>query len=121
MSTNTKDAGKRIKNNHPDRPSQCQKNEEGFDKSTLQEQHRAIKALYPSALLLFHIGENYEAYGNDAFDLHTALGLHLTTHLHTLDVMRHQVRFEAAELDSYLAKLVKAGHKVAVCDQRRTP
>ncbi len=113
----TIDTGKHVGKNHQDRAFQHRKNEGGFDKSTLPDQHRAIKAWYPSALLLFHIGENYEAYGDDAFDLHTALGLRLATHVHALDIMRHQVRFEAAELDNHLARLVSAGHKVAVCDQ----
>jgi len=115
----TIDTGKHVGKNHQDRAFQRRKNEGGFDKSTLPDYHRAIKARYPSALLLFRIGENYEAYGDDAFDLHTALGLRLATHVHALDIMRHQVRFGAAELDNYLARLLKAGHKVAVCDSRQ--
>lgn len=117
----TIDTGKHVGKNHPDRAFQHRKNEGGFDKSTLPDYHRAIKTKYPSALLLFRIGENYEAYGDDAFDLHTALGLHLATCVDALDIMRHQVRFGAAELDNHLALLVSAGHKVAVCDQLQDP
>jgi ParB family transcriptional regulator, chromosome partitioning protein len=103
------------------RKSATEQRNQGFDESTLQQQHRALKSRYPSALLLFRIGEGYEAYGDDAINLHRVLGLHIANNINAPDNMRSQVRFEAAELDGYLTGLVKAGHKVAVCDQLQDP
>lgn len=103
------------------RKSATNQQNQGFDKSTLQDQYRALKSRYPSSLLLFHIGENYEAYGDDATDLHQVLGLRLMTNSYALESMRTQARFPVSELHGYLTRLVEAGHKVAVCDKLEDP
>jgi ParB family chromosome partitioning protein len=93
---------------------------QGFDKSTLRDQHRALKQRYPTAVLLFRVGDCYEAFDDDALLLHRILGLRLTKR-DASDILSSQAGFNVSELDGFLARLVKAGHKVAVCDQLEDP
>jgi DNA processing protein len=96
-----------------------QQNQE-FDKSTLRDQHRALKQRYPTAILLFRVGDCYEAFDDDALLLHRILGLRLTKR-DASDILSSQAGFNVSELDGFLARLIKAGHKVAVCDQLEDP
>ncbi len=88
--------------------------------SALLSQYKALKARYPEAVLLFRVGECYEAIGDDAVILHKILRLRVTKR-DAPEMMSRQAGFQAAELNGYLTRLVKAGHKVAICDQLEDP
>ena len=84
------------------------------EESPLMKQWREIKAQYPDALLLFRVGDFYEAYNQDAQDATKILGITLCR--------RGKAGFEFCgfpfhALDAYLPKLVRAGKRVAICDQ----
>ena len=79
------------------------------------EHYRAFKAKYPDYLLVFRQGSFYEAYNDDASALHRILGLCLTVG-QTEGEYSRLAGFPAEYLDSYLQSLVRAGHRVAVCE-----
>ncbi len=77
-------------------------------------QWKDIKAQYPDALLLFRVGEFYEAYNEDAKDATKILGITLTKFGKSNIPM---CGFPFHALDTYLPKLVREGKRVAICDQ----
>ena len=86
----------------------------------LMQQHNAIKQKYPDAILLFRVGDFYETFGNDAVKASQILGITLTKrNVGTMD--SELAGFPYHALDTYLHKLVKAGYRVAVCDQLEDP
>ena len=86
----------------------------------LMQQHNAIKQKYPDAILLFRVGDFYETFGNDAVIAAPILGITLTKRNNgTGD--NDLAGFPYHSLDTYLHKLVKAGHRVAICDQLEDP
>ncbi len=108
----------------------------------LMQQHRAIKQKYPDAVLLFRVGDFYETFGQDAIVASQILGITLTkrnngasSSLSPIAITckaSHTKRNDGAAalelagfphhaLDTYLHKLVKAGHRVAICDQLEDP
>lgn len=87
----------------------------------LMQQHNAIKARYPDAILLFRVGDFYETFGQDAINASAVLGITLTKR-NNGDVNSSQLAgFPHHSLDAYLHKLVKAGYRVAICDQLEDP
>jgi DNA mismatch repair protein MutS len=86
----------------------------------LMTQYNTIKAKYPDALLLFRVGDFYETFGQDAIRTSQILGIVLTKrangegHIELAGFPHHSV-------DSYLPKLVRAGMRVAICDQLEDP
>lgn len=87
----------------------------------LMLQHNAIKAKYPDAILLFRVGDFYETFGADAVKTAGILGITLTKR-HSGDPNASELAgFPHHALDTYLHKLVKAGHRVAICDQLEDP
>ena len=87
----------------------------------LLKQFAEIKAQYPDSLLLYRVGDFYETFGEDAVIASKVLGIVLTrrasgsgTYIELAGVPHHA-------LDTYLPKLVRAGYKVAVCDQLEDP
>lgn len=86
----------------------------------LMTQYNTIKAKYPDALLLFRVGDFYETFGQDAVRTSQILGIVLTKrangegHIELAGFPHHSV-------DSYLPKLVRAGIRVAICDQLEDP
>ncbi|MBU4539299.1 MAG: DNA mismatch repair protein MutS [Weeksellaceae bacterium] len=86
----------------------------------LMTQYNTIKAKYPDALLLFRVGDFYETFGQDAIRTSQILGIVLTKrangegHIELAGFPHHSV-------DSYLPKLVRAGLRVAICDQLEDP
>lgn len=86
----------------------------------LMTQYNTIKAKYPDALLLFRVGDFYETFGQDAIKTSQILGIVLTKrangegHIELAGFPHHSV-------DSYLPKLVRAGMRVAICDQLEDP
>jgi DNA mismatch repair protein MutS len=87
----------------------------------LMQQHRAIKQRYPDAILLFRVGDFYETFGEDAIVASKALGITLTKRNNGAAASSELAGFPYHALDNYLHKLVKAGHRVAVCDQLEDP
>ena len=85
------------------------------------QQHRAIKQRYPDAILLFRVGDFYETFGQDAVVASRVLGITLTKRNNGAAASAELAGFPHHSLDSYLHKLVKAGHRVAVCDQLEDP
>ena len=87
----------------------------------LMQQHRAIKSKYPDAILLFRVGDFYETFGEDAILTSQILGITLTKRNNGSASSSELAGFPHHALDTYLHKLVKAGHRVAICDQLEDP
>lgn len=87
----------------------------------LMKQYNAIKTKYPGALLLFRVGDFYETFGQDAVAASKVLGIVLTKRGNGSASEIELAGFPHHALDSYLPKLVRAGHRVAICDQLEDP
>ncbi len=87
----------------------------------LMQQHRAIKQKYPDAILLFRVGDFYETFGEDAVIASKVLGITLTKRNNGSASSSELAGFPHHALDTYLHKLVKAGYRVAICDQLEDP
>ncbi len=85
------------------------------------QQHKAIKARYPDAVLLFRVGDFYETFGQDAIIASGVLGITLTKRNNGGAADNELAGFPYHALDTYLHKLVKAGYRVAICDQLEDP
>ncbi len=92
-----------------------------IEDTPLMQQHRAIKQKYPDAILLFRVGDFYETFGNDAVVASQILGITLTKRNNGAAASLDLAGFPYHALDTYLHKLVKAGHRVAICDQLEDP
>ncbi len=91
------------------------------DDTPLMQQHKAIKQKYPDAILLFRVGDFYETFGNDAITASQVLGITLTKRNNGAAASNELAGFPHHALDTYLHKLVKAGYRVAICDQLEDP
>ncbi len=87
----------------------------------MMQQHRAIKQKYPDAILLFRVGDFYETFGQDAVVASQVLGITLTKRNNSAAASSDLAGFPHHALDTYLHKLVKAGLRVAICDQLEDP
>jgi DNA mismatch repair protein MutS len=87
----------------------------------LMQQHRAIKQKYPDAVLLFRVGDFYETFGEDAIIASQVLGITLTKRNNGAASSSDLAGFPHHALDTYLHKLVRAGYRVAICDQLEDP
>src|SRR5213595_2374680 len=87
----------------------------------LMQQHRAIKKKYPDAILLFRVGDFYETFGEDAIIASQVLGITLTKRNNGAASSSELAGFPHHALDTYLHNLVKAGYRVAICDQLEDP
>src|SRR5215203_6071276 len=87
----------------------------------LMMQHKAIKQKYPDAILLFRVGDFYETFGEDAVIASRVLGITLTKRNNGSASASELAGFPYHSLDTYLHKLVKAGYRVAICDQLEDP
>ena len=87
----------------------------------LMKQYNAIKAKYPDALLLFRVGDFYETFGADAVKAAGILGIILTKRGAGSDSETELAGFPHHSINTYLPKLVKAGQRVAICDQLEDP
>jgi DNA mismatch repair protein MutS len=97
------------------------KNVNGVVETPLMKQYNTIKAKYPDALLLFRVGDFYETFGEDAIKAAGILGIVLTKRANGAAAYIELAGFPHHSLDSYLPKLVRAGHRVAICDQLEDP
>lgn len=86
----------------------------------LTKQFNQIKAKYPGAMLLFRVGDFYETFGEDAVKASRILGIVLTKR-NNGGANEELAGFPHHSLDTYLPKLVRAGERVAICDQLEDP
>ena len=84
------------------------------------KQYNTIKTKYPDALLLFRVGDFYETFGEDAIKASKILGI-ILTHRNNGGDRTELAGFPHHSLNTYLPKLVKAGQRVAICDQLEDP
>ena len=92
------------------------------DKETpLMKQYHTIKAQYPGAILLFRVGDFYETFSEDARIASKVLGIVLTKRSNGAASDQDLAGFPHHSLDNYLPRLVKAGYRVAICDQLEDP
>ncbi len=87
----------------------------------LMKQYNAIKKKYPDALLLFRVGDFYETFGDDAIKTARILNIVLTKRGNGSEQETALAGFPHHSLNTYLPKLVKAGERVAICDQLEDP
>ena len=87
----------------------------------LMRQYAAIKAKHPGAVLLFRVGDFYETFGEDAITASKVLDIVLTKRANGAASHVELAGFPYHALDNYLTKLVRAGHRVAICDQLEDP
>lgn len=87
----------------------------------LMKQYYAIKTKHKDAILLFRVGDFYETFGEDAVNTSKILGIVLTKRHNGSASEIELAGFPYHSLDSYLPKLVKAGYRVAICDQLEKP
>ena len=85
------------------------------------KQYNQIKARHPEALLLFRVGDFYEPFGEDAIKTSKILGIVLTKRKNGAAAEIELAGFPHHSLEVYLPKLVRAGQRVAVCDQLEDP
>ena len=87
----------------------------------LMQQYNGIKGKYPDAMLLFRVGDFYETFGEDAIKASEVLGIILTKRGNGSESETALAGFPHHSLNTYLPKLVKAGLRVAICDQLEDP
>ncbi|MBO5808193.1 MAG: DNA mismatch repair protein MutS [Bacteroidales bacterium] len=87
----------------------------------MMKQYFSFKADYPEAVLLFRCGDFYETYGDDALIASKVLGIVLTKRSSAIPGAIPMAGFPHHSLETYLPRLVRAGYKVAVCDQLEDP
>jgi DNA mismatch repair protein MutS len=87
----------------------------------LMKQYNDIKAKYPDAILLFRVGDFYETFGEDAIKAAKILGITLTKRANGQATFIELAGFPHHSVDTYLPKLVRAGYRVAICDQLEDP
>ncbi|MCC5918773.1 MAG: DNA mismatch repair protein MutS [Cryomorphaceae bacterium] len=85
------------------------------------KQYYGIKSKYPDAILLFRVGDFYETFGEDAIRASKVLDIVLTKRANGAASHIELAGFPHHSLESYLPKLVRAGHRVAICDQLEDP
>ena len=87
----------------------------------LMQQYQEMKKKHPDAILLFRVGDFYEIFGKDAVEASETLGITLTRRANGRDKYIELAGFPHHALDTYLPKLVRAGHRVAICEQLEDP
>lgn len=95
--------------------------EKEIAETPLMKQYNQIKARHPEALLLFRVGDFYETFGEDAIKTSRILGIILTKRKNGSGREIELAGFPYHSLDVYLPKLVRAGQRVAICDQLEDP
>lgn len=84
-------------------------------------QYEEMKRKHPDAILLFRVGDFYETFADDAVAASEILGITLTTRANGKAARIHLAGFPHHALDTYLPKLVRAGRRVAICEQIESP
>lgn len=92
-----------------------------YVETPLMKQYYSIKAKHPDAILLFRVGDFYETFGEDAIKASDILGITLTRRANGAASFVELAGFPFHALDTYLPKLVRAGQRVAICEQLEDP
>ena len=87
----------------------------------LLKQYQEMKKKHPDAILMFRVGDFYEIFGKDAIEASEILGITLTRRMNGIDSRIELAGFPHHALDTYLPKLVRAGKRVAICEQLEDP
>ena len=87
----------------------------------LLKQYQEMKKKHPDAILMFRVGDFYEIFGKDAVEASEILGITLTRRMNGIDNLIELAGFPHHALDTYLPKLVRAGKRVAICEQLEDP
>ena len=93
----------------------------GATETPLMRQYNQIKAKHPKAMLLFRVGDFYETFGQDAIKASQILGIILTKRKNGAAAHIELAGFPHHSINTYLPKLVRAGERVAICDQLEDP
>ena len=91
------------------------------NETPLMKQYQEMKKKHPDAILIFRVGDFYEMFGDDAREASEILGITLTTRANGRNSRIELSGFPHHALDTYLPKLVRAGHRVAICEQLEDP
>jgi hypothetical protein len=103
------------------KPSAAQESApEASEPSALAKAYESMKAKHPDAILLYRCGDFYESFGEDAKAVSDVLGITLTR-TSRKDITAQMAGFPAHALDLYLPRLVRAGKRVAICDEPSAP
>jgi DNA mismatch repair protein MutS len=92
-----------------------------YVETPLMKQYYAIKTKHPDAILLFRVGDFYETFGEDAIRTSEILGITLTRRANGSASFVELAGFPYHALDTYLPRLVRAGQRVAICEQLEDP
>ena len=95
--------------------------EKKYVETPLMKQYYEIKAVHPDAILLFRVGDFYETFGDDAIKASSILGITLTKRANGAASSVELAGFPFHAIDAYLPKLVRAGERVAICEQLEDP
>jgi DNA mismatch repair protein MutS len=109
-------AKKNIDTQEPKAPK-----EKKYVETPLMKQYYQIKAVHPDAILLFRVGDFYETFGEDAIKASGILGITLTRRANGAASYVELAGFPYHALDTYMPKLVRAGERVAICEQLEDP
>ena len=101
--------------------SLASKQKKSPQETPLMRQYNQIKSKHPDAILLFRVGDFYETFGEDAIKASKILGIVLTKRKNGAAATIELAGFPHHSLESYLPKLVRAGYRVAICDQLEDP
>src|SRR6056297_2869874 len=99
----------------------CMKEEKKYVETPLMKQYYRIKEKNPDAVLLFRVGDFYETFGEDAIKSAEILGITLTRRANGSASYVELAGFPYHALETYLPKLVRAGQRVAICEQLEDP
>ena len=91
------------------------------EKTGVMVQYDNVKAQYPDAIVLFRMGDFYETFGADAIETSAILGITLTKRANGAAASIELAGFPHHAIDSYLPRLVRAGKRVAICEQLEDP
>ncbi|WP_417013296.1 DNA mismatch repair protein MutS [Alistipes sp.] len=95
--------------------------EKKYVETPLMKQYYQIKSVHPDAILLFRVGDFYETFGDDAIKASGILGITLTRRANGSATFVELAGFPYHAIDTYLPKLVRAGERVAICEQLEDP
>ena len=102
-------------------PLKAESSNKAGSETPLMRQYNSFKAKYPDALLLFRVGDFYETFGEDAIRASKILDIVLTRRANGSAAYVELAGFPHHAIDTYLPKLVRAGLRVAICDQLEDP
>ena len=98
-----------------------EKQDKKYVETPLMKQYYSVKAMHPDAILLFRVGDFYETFGEDAIKASSILGITLTRRANGSASYVELAGFPYHAVDTYLPKLVRAGERVAICEQLEDP